>query len=632
MSLKEFDAGSGNALQESSGANDAPTVAAIARVSLDLLVPSPYNRKTFDAGKLQELADSITSNGVIQPILARPLPADLLEASAFASIAGQELLQGWKHRQKKVPRPAYEIVYGERRWRASILAQQDSIPVIVRPLEDAQVLEIQLTENLQRDDLHPLDEAEGYQRLFQITGMKKEDLGAKIGKSRTYVYQRLHLLTLGPESRTAFREGKIDYSKARLLASVADPKQQLKALKEATTEEYGGETMSVRDFRSWLERNVMLELEHAPFDIKDLSLVDGAGACAECPKRTGANRDIFEAFESADMCTDAKCYGQKASVTLQRIKDAAAEKGMKVIAGVEAKKLKPYQYGDQIRGYTRMDEKVAGGETVAKALGKDAPTPILFVDPHTRKQIKVLPSDVVGELLKEKGIKAATSSSGGDNKKWEAQRRKQELERRIREETRARAAREIMAKVVMGAVPGFSAPLLRVLLTDQLEYAQDFSAATEHALLAMWLLPEPGPNDDGYLFNTLRQHVAAAPDEELAPMLLALLLARDIDGLRSHYSARTDEPGYVDVLAEEVDVDVDEIEREVKAEIKAEEVEKRNVAKAPRATTGAAQAGAESEENPPAKARGRGGKKISAEAAKQGIADAMQDLEEPGEE
>ena len=144
--------------------------------------------------------------------------------------------------------------------------------------------------------------------------MAKEEIGAKIGKSRTYVYQRLHLLELGHEAREAYRAGKIDFSKAHLLAGVRDPKLQLKALKEVTSANaYNGRTMTVRDFSEWLEKNVMLKLKHAPFDTRDATLNEPAGVCAGCPKRTDVNRDIFAAFDDPDMCTDAKCYGQKAS-------------------------------------------------------------------------------------------------------------------------------------------------------------------------------------------------------------------------------------------------------------------------------------------------------------------------------
>ena len=305
MSLKEYDADTGQALADTPEPPAADV--SFATLALDLIVTSETNsRQHFDAAKLAELATSISANGVMQPILLRPLPASRVADTALVTLTCQKLLDDWPHKQRRLPRPTHEIVSGERRWRASIIAGRPAIPAMIRAMTDQQVLEAQLVENLQRDDLHPMEEAEGYRRLAEATGMAKEEIGAKIGKSRTYVYQRLHLLELGVEAREAFRVGKIDASKALLLAGVADPKLQIKALKEVSTEQYGGRTMTVRDFRDWLEKNVMLKLDHAPFDIKDATLNEAAGVCEACPKRTGVNRDIFEAFDSPDMCTDAK--------------------------------------------------------------------------------------------------------------------------------------------------------------------------------------------------------------------------------------------------------------------------------------------------------------------------------------
>lgn len=130
-----------------------------ATLPLTALVSSPTNpRKTFNQDKLQELANSITSSGgVHQPILVRQLPAQRLLDTAFMK-----------------PRPEYEIVAGERRYRASIMAKMDTIPALIRELTDDQVLEIQIIENLQRDDLTDLEAAEGYQALMDHNKLTAE--------------------------------------------------------------------------------------------------------------------------------------------------------------------------------------------------------------------------------------------------------------------------------------------------------------------------------------------------------------------------------------------------------------------------------------------------------------------------
>jgi ParB/RepB/Spo0J family partition protein len=647
MSLKEFDANSGHAA-DTVTVDGAPAVAVtFDHLRLDLLVTSNTNPRTsFDQVKLQELAASIAALDVHQPILVRPIPPQRLADTAFATDASQLLLKDWPHLAKagRYPRPTHEIVSGERRYRASIMAGKRDIPAMIRQMTDQQVLEAQLVENLQRDDLHPMEEAQGYRRLCETTGITKEEVGAKIGKSRSYVYQRLHLLQLGQEARQAFLDGSIDSSKALLLAGVADPKLQLKALKEVTTQRAGWPAMSVRDFRGWLELNVMLKLERAPFDTQDFMLIEAAGSCASCPKRTGANRDIFEAFESPDMCTDAKCYGQKASITLQRIKDAAADKGMTVIAGVEAKKLRPSPWNDTIQGYTRLDDKIEGG-TVAKVLGKDAPTPMLFVDPHTHKQIKVLPTAVVGELLKTKGVETAKTKAVDQDKKWEEDRRKRDLEARIETTWRARAASQIVNQVRAGAVAAFSGPVLRLILTDMMDaLREDYDSAERcERLLPLWGLPAVA---DGYdPTEPAYRHVQAAEELELGPMLIALLLSGEMDYTKINCRGAGDLPAFKQ-LATEASVDIVAIAAEVKAEIKAEETAERKAAKAKEvaakpakasgATPLAAQAteGAEGEPAAPAAGKKAGGKaaKLSTEDAKAGIAEAMQGHDGPGGE
>jgi len=161
-------------------------------VELKDIKSSPYNsRKTFDAEKMKELVASVEEKGILNPILLRP----------------------------KGDR--YEIVCGERRFRAATTAGLKDIPAVVRILTDQQALECMVIENLQREDVHPLEEAEGYEALMKKHGYKTvEDIAAKIGKSRAYVYGRLKLCDLIPENRKIFYSGKFSPSVALLVAKV----------------------------------------------------------------------------------------------------------------------------------------------------------------------------------------------------------------------------------------------------------------------------------------------------------------------------------------------------------------------------------------------------------------------------
>lgn len=158
-------------------------------LSINEIVPNKDQpRKTFDEGALQELADSIVQHGVLQPLLVRPLTAG-----------------------------GYQLVAGERRWRASRMAGLKEVPVIIKELSDVETMEIAIIENLQREDLNPIEEAEGLQALINRCGFTQEDVAVSVGKSRPAIANSLRLLKLPQEVRDMTREGKISAGHARAL-------------------------------------------------------------------------------------------------------------------------------------------------------------------------------------------------------------------------------------------------------------------------------------------------------------------------------------------------------------------------------------------------------------------------------
>ncbi|MDE6660154.1 MAG: ParB/RepB/Spo0J family partition protein [Eubacterium sp.] len=150
-------------------------------------------RKTFDEAALDELADSIKQHGVLQPLLVRPLPNG-----------------------------GYQLVAGERRWRASRKAGLREVPVVVKELTDTETMEIAIIENLQREDLNPIEEAEGLQALIDKCGFTQEEVAASVGKSRPAIANSLRLLRLPQEVRELTRDGKISAGHARALISLDD--------------------------------------------------------------------------------------------------------------------------------------------------------------------------------------------------------------------------------------------------------------------------------------------------------------------------------------------------------------------------------------------------------------------------
>jgi len=153
-------------------------------------------RRRFDEAALDSLADSVKAQGLLQPILVRRHPE----------------------------RPAdFEIVAGERRWRAAQRAQLHEVPVVIRELDDAQALELALVENVQRQDLDAIEEAEGYRRLLEEFGHPQEELARLIGKSRPHIANTLRLLNLPDPVKELVREGKLSAGHARALLGAVEP-------------------------------------------------------------------------------------------------------------------------------------------------------------------------------------------------------------------------------------------------------------------------------------------------------------------------------------------------------------------------------------------------------------------------
>lgn len=182
---------------------DAPTAPAASAeaprslLPIEALEPGPFQpRGPIDPGPLQELAASIAEHGVLQPILVRPKPG----------AAGQ-----------------YEIIGGERRWRAAQLAQLHEVPVNVRQFDDHQAMAAALVENLQRQDLNAVEEAEGYRRLIDEFGLTQEALGQAVGKSRSHVANTMRLLGLPERVRELLRDGALTAGHARALLTVPNP-------------------------------------------------------------------------------------------------------------------------------------------------------------------------------------------------------------------------------------------------------------------------------------------------------------------------------------------------------------------------------------------------------------------------
>jgi ParB/RepB/Spo0J family partition protein len=294
------------------------TAAKVQQIPLDLLDANPLNpRRTMHEASLAELAYSIRQTGINQPLLVRPAPV---------------------HDGESVVEARYEIVCGHRRFRAAEMLEMETVPCIVREMTDNEAAEIALVDNLQREDVGALEEAEAFGALLGLHGTV-EAVVARVGKDVAYVAKRLKLRTLGTWQRDALHSKLISVDHALLLARLGIEEQDAalkwaldrnagsktpvdkviaasqKSLAEGNKNRYFGvywEPESVKKLKQHIEETSGRKLSRAPWDLDDETLVKGAAACNACPSNTKANTSLFSdlAIEEAT-CADSACFEKK---------------------------------------------------------------------------------------------------------------------------------------------------------------------------------------------------------------------------------------------------------------------------------------------------------------------------------
>ncbi|MBA2914351.1 ParB/RepB/Spo0J family partition protein [Limosilactobacillus frumenti] len=195
------------ALFEENNLDDLTSQESVQDIELTKIRPNPYQpRRTFDQKALKELAASIKKSGVFQPVILRQ-PDPKLER--------------------------YELIAGERRFRASKLAKQKTIPAIVRSMSDEKMMEVAVLENLQREDLTPLEEAQAYQTLMNKLDLTQAQVATRLGKSRPYIANYLRLLGLPPEVKKLVSGGQLSMGQARTILGLKDRKKLVSLAKRA---------------------------------------------------------------------------------------------------------------------------------------------------------------------------------------------------------------------------------------------------------------------------------------------------------------------------------------------------------------------------------------------------------------
>lgn len=240
---------------------------------------SPTNPRgdKFEGKAFNDLVASIKEKGVLVPVIVRPN----------------------QNGEKQ-----FEIVAGNRRFRAAQTVGLEEIPARIEEMTDEQAQEVQIIENLQREDVHPIEEGQAYRQLVEKSKLTISELAQRVGKSESYVRYRLFLTNLNSKVAAAFRKGKITDGHAVLIAKLSD-NDQTEALEYCNVDGWGG-TETVSSLKKWIEKTFYNQLENQPW-LNDKEANEAVGPCKECrPNRSSLFGDIKEGA-----CTDLKCWKRK---------------------------------------------------------------------------------------------------------------------------------------------------------------------------------------------------------------------------------------------------------------------------------------------------------------------------------
>lgn len=500
-------------------------------VAHDRLVPWRLNpRKTIEG--IDELAASIKEKGILTSLLVR-----------------------------EGPDGRFEIIAGERRWLAAAEIGLSLIPIRIRHdlANDDDALEAAVVDNIQRVDVHPLEEADCFAAL-RSRGRDVEDIAAGVGRSTSHVYRRLLLTGLCEAGRQAFTAGQLTTGAAEQLARVADPELQTTVLESALRTGGGqmvDEPVSVRSIRLALDWK-LLDLKKAKWELTDAKLVPAAGACSSCPKRTGAQAQLFGEAEADDRCTDPKCWGDKreayAKVQLKRAKKA----GHKVLNAAEATELYPQEYsardayGLKERGYYDLDHASYGQGPWREVLeGHELPITVAR-DPHSGEVHELVRVEDVEPLLKTLEEDAEPGKPTPRPSKRNAEELKQERIWQAKQEAGARVLGELVKKVEAGEVS--TADALRFIAEAALGYGDAGYVAARRRGLLPEDAPRWGVGGANASTEALAPYIAKTERiEDLVALCLELLISEDfpieIIGAEPSVGQRAVEHAGIDWLA-----------------------------------------------------------------------------------
>jgi ParB/RepB/Spo0J family partition protein len=250
------------------------------KVAISDIDLSPLNYRKYISGKaLEDFAAELALHGIISPLTLRPMASG-----------------------------RYELVAGERRFRAAKIAGLSEVPATVRALADEEVIEIQLSENLQREDPHPMHEAQAIGQMQQAH-KSTDQIAARLGKSKTFVFSRVKLLSLIEGFQELFLSDKIKLREALEIATLSEA-SQLDLFNECCENWKEKKKFSFPDLEYSI-RKYKYDLKRAPFDTKDKNLLPDVGACSRCPFNSACFKSLFPEYVKEALCTNKECYEKK---------------------------------------------------------------------------------------------------------------------------------------------------------------------------------------------------------------------------------------------------------------------------------------------------------------------------------
>lgn len=371
-------------------------------VAPSALRKSPTNPRK-QLGDLSSLIESVKVHGVIEPIIARKLDGE----------SGDDSI---------------EIIAGERRWTAATQAGRETVPVLLRELSDDDALDVQLAENIDRADLSPLEEAEAFQ-LRLDRGQTVQHVADRIGRAPSYVAQRLKLLGLHKDVRKAFDEQLLTLALALVIARLPESLQP-KALEITGARDPWERPLTADKAAEEIAKTLLLRLDGDGFDTTDQKLVPKAGACSDCPKRTGQQRELFPDAASDDLCLDPVCFRAKLDAVYKLRVKAAKEAGQDVL---DPKKLHQATAYHGSRTHRRLDDtEYVGGKSkkISTLFGKSGLPPLTITqDPETGRVIELVARADVERVLRANRKEQADKPGRKDGEDEFAARQRRDAEK-----------------------------------------------------------------------------------------------------------------------------------------------------------------------------------------------------------